>query len=296
MEAAILKMQPRIIINSLPKAGTNMVSKLLDLAGMRWNRVCFDSRLIHRAKPWTRLWRKLSQYSGGEVIVGIGAPVSVPKRLVERSLQRLQPNEYIKSHVGYTTAIVRMAEMHGVVPILVIRDPRDVIVSQVHYVLSVKGHFLHRAFTALGDRERCFDAAINGGFMDGYLLEDIRTRCLSLDVWLQSSRSIVVRFEDLVGARGGGAEDLQLETVTKLLTRAGLPKSDEEMRSIAAELHGPGKRTFRKGAIGEAWKEMTAAQLARMDEMLGDVYSRWGYAPADRSVADQPGTAAVKSP
>lgn len=155
---------PRIIINSLPKSGTNMVSKLFDLAGLRWNHVCFDSRLILRANPWTRLWRKISQCNGSEVMVGIGSPVSVPARLIERNFERLAPNQYIKSHVGYTTAIVRLSERHEIVPVIVIRDPRDVIVSQVHYALNAPKHFLHRAFTALGDRQRCFDAAIDGGY------------------------------------------------------------------------------------------------------------------------------------
>jgi len=269
-------MQPRILINSLPKAGTNMVSKLFDLAGLRWNHVCLDSRLIVGATPWVRLWRKASQGKGEEVMVGIGAPVSVPRRLVEKHFEQLAPNHYIKAHVGYTTAIVRLAEKHGIVPVIIIRDPRDVIVSQVHYVLSARKHFLHRAFSALGDRER-FDAAIDGGMFGRVILESIRARCVSLDVWLQSPRSIVVRYEDLVGSRGGGSEESQRETVTKLFRGAGIAKTDEEIRSIAAELYGPGKRTFRKGKIGEGGSELTAAQLARMDEMLGDVYAQWGY-------------------
>jgi Sulfotransferase domain len=273
-------MGPRIIINSLPKAGTNLVSKLLDLAGLQWNRVCFDSRLILRANPVTRFWRKVSQCRGDEVIVGIGAPVSVPLRFIDKSFAALQPNQFIKAHVGYTTAIVRVAEKHGIVPIVVIRDPRDVIVSQVHYVLSTPTHMLHRAFKEINDRERCFDAAINGGFLRDILLEDIRTRCLSLDVWLKSPRSIVVRFEDLVGDRGGGDEELQVNTVRSVFERAGIKKTEEETRRIAAELHGPGKKTFRKGQIGEAWKEMTPAQLARMDDMLEDIYAQWGYEKA----------------
>ena len=289
-------MQPRILINSLPKAGTNMVSKLFDLAGLRWNHVCLDSRLIVRATPWVRLWRKASQWNGEEVIVGIGAPVSVPRRLIEKHFECLAPNHYIKAHVGYTTAIVRLAEKHGIVPVIIIRDPRDVIVSQVHYVLSAPKHFLHRAFGALGDRERCFDAAIDGGIFGRAILESIRARCLSLDVWLQSPRSIVIRFEDLVGSQGGGSETLQLDTITKLLRGAGVSKSDKEIQSIAAELYGPGKRTFRKGKIGEAWNEMTPAQLARMDEMLGDIYAQWGYPAAGKSIPVQPRSAAVKSP
>ena len=278
MESRIVNAPPRILINSLPKAGTNMLSKLLDLAGLRWNHVCFDSRLIVRATPWVRLWRKVSQWNGEEVMVGIGAPVSVPRRLIEKHFERLAPHSYIKAHVGYTSAIVRLAEEHDIKPMIIIRDPRDVIVSQVHYVLNTPKHFMHHAFAGMASREGCFDAAIDGGFFGRTFLENIRARCLSLDVWLQSPRSIVVRYEDLVGTGGGGSEELQRETVAKLFRSSGIVKTDEEVRSIAAELYGPGKRTFRKGKIGEAGSELTVAQLARMDDMLGDVYARWGYA------------------
>jgi hypothetical protein len=285
-------MQPRVIINSLPKAGTNMVAKLLDSAGMKWNRVCFDSRMILRANPATRLWRKASQFRGDEVIVGIGAPVSVPRRIVDRELERLKPNQFVKAHVGYTTAIVRLAEKHKVTPVVIIRDPRDVVVSQVHYVLSAPSHMLHRAFKELGSHERCLDAAINGGFFGDVLLEDIRTRCLSLDVWLRSSRSIVVRFEDLVGERGGGTAQTQLDAVTKIIRGVGLEKSDAEIQALAENLHGPGSKTFRKGVIGESWKELTKAQLQRMETMLGDIYEQWGY---DKAGAI-PGMAMVSEP
>ncbi|HEY0551528.1 MAG TPA: sulfotransferase domain-containing protein, partial [Verrucomicrobiae bacterium] len=183
-------MPPRIIINSLPKAGTNMVAKLLDLAGLRWNHVCLDGRLIGRATPWVRLWRKMSQLSSGEVMVGIGAPVSVPKQLIENYFERLEPNTYIKAHVGYTSAIVRLAEKHDIRPIIIIRDPRDVIVSQVHYVMKSPKHFLHRAFSELASDEQRMDAAIDGGFFGDTFLESIRARCISIDVWLQSSRSV----------------------------------------------------------------------------------------------------------
>jgi hypothetical protein len=293
MEICLVSVPPKILINSLPKAGTNMLSKLLDLAGLRWNHVCLDSRLILRATPWVRLWRKVSQYNGEEVMVGIGAPVSVPRRLIERYFERLAPNNYIKAHVGYTTGIVRLTEKHGIVPLIIIRDPRDVIVSQIHYVLNTPKHFLHRTFAELGDRERCFDAAIDGGLFGGTFLENIRARCLSLDVWLQSPRSIVVRYEDLVGSQGGGSEEAQRETVAKLFRNAGIIKSDEEVRSIAAELYGPGKRTFRKGRIGEGGTELTPAQLARIDDMLGDLYARWGYAGSSRP---QAGLGKAKSP
>ena len=292
--------EPRIVINSLPKAGTNLVSKLYDLAGLSWNHVCLDSRLILRANPWTRAWRKLRQCHGNEVLVGIGAPVSVPASLVERQFQRLAPRQYLKAHVGYTTAIARMAHKHEIVRVVVIRDPRDVIVSQVHYALNTPRHFLHRAFTALGDREQCFNAAIDGGYFSGVFLENIRTRCLSLDPWLRYPFTMVVRFEDLVGAGGGGDEGLQIETIRKLLRSSRIDKTEDEVRAIARELYGPGKRTFRKGQIGEAWNEMTPAQLVRMDEMLGDIYAQWGYAPSgartDSAGSAQPRSAAIKSP
>jgi len=131
----------------------------------------------------------------------------------------------------------------------------------------------------LPNHERRIDAAIDGGFFGGVYLENIRARCHSLDVWLDTPGVLMVKFEDLVGAKGKGSDENQRASIKMILDYLDIEKPDAELRDIAGKLHGPGRVTFRKGVIGESQKEMTGGQLRRVDEMLAGVYRRWGYRP-----------------
>lgn len=268
---------PKVIINSLPKSGTHLVAKLLDLAGMKDCGLVFDRQVMIGRSWWEKNLNNLSRTDGREIVMGIDMPIAVPTKFVEEKFAAVKAGEYIKAHTGYTTAVIRLAEKFEIKPIVVVRDPRDVIISFVHFVLENRKHPLFKTLNSFKDREQGIDAAIDGGFYDGVYLENIRARCHSLDTWLDTPGIPMVRFEDLIGAKGKGSDEVQRSTIRTIFDYVGLKKSEAELADISAKLHGPGRVTFRKGVIGESKKEMSAAQLRRTDEMLGDIYKRWGY-------------------
>jgi hypothetical protein len=268
---------PKVIINSLPKSGTHLVAKLLDLAGMKDCRVVFDRQVLIGRSWLEKNVKNLSRTDGREIVMGIDMPLAVPTRFVEEKFAAVKAGEYVKAHTGYTTAVIRLAQRFEMKPVVVVRDPRDVIISFVHFVLENRKHPLFKTLNAFKEREKCIDAAIDGGFFDGIYLENIRARCHSLDPWLDTPGIPVVRFEDLIGSKGKGSDAVQHSSIKRILDYIGLEKSDAELDEIAANLHGPGRVTFRKGVIGESKKEMSPTQLQRADAVLGDIYERWGY-------------------
>jgi hypothetical protein len=268
---------PKVFINSLPKSGTHLVAKLLDLAGLEDCGLVFDRQMLIGRSWWQKHRNNLARTDGREVVMGIDMPLSVPTRFVEEKFAAVQPGEYIKAHTGYTSAIVRLAERFEIKPVVVLRDPRDVIISFAHFVRENEKHPLCKTFKKLSHDEG-IDAAIDGGFFNGVFLENIGARCRSLEVWLDAPGVVVVKFEDLVGAKGKGSDAAQRAAIGRIFAHIGLQKNEAELEKIAAELHGPGRVTFRKGVIGESRKEMGAAQLTRVNAMLADVFARWGYA------------------
>ena len=87
-----------------------------------------------------------------------------------------------------------------------IRDPRDIVVSQMFYVLKRKRHSHHQHFSSLNsDREKLM-TAIKGE--PSVNTTSIGERLEKYSGWLDSG-AFVVRFEDLIGYRGGGSEDKQ---------------------------------------------------------------------------------------
>lgn len=71
---------------------------------------------------------------------------------------------------------------------------------------------------------------------------------------------LFIRFEDLVGAQGGGSEQAQLQTLHDIATFCGKSFTSNELESIATALWGD-TVTFREGSdkVG-AWKQLYNAQ------------------------------------
>lgn len=61
-----------------------------------------------------------------------------------------------------------------------------------------------------------------------------------------------VKFEDLIGARGGAKDDIQLITILNIANFLDISISQDKIRKIRNTLWGKSS-TFRKGIIGD-WK------------------------------------------
>jgi hypothetical protein len=79
--------------------------------------------------------------------------------------------------------------------------------------------------------------------------------------WFKAKNFMVVRFEDLVGEKGGGSAQKQLETVMKIGQHINSPLTPEKALDIIRKLFG-GTWTFREGQIG-GWKKYFTPTVMR---------------------------------
>ena len=95
--------------------------------------------------------------------------------------------------------------------------------------------------------------------------------------WINRPDCLVVRFEDLVGVRGGGNDIYQVNIVSKIVKYLGLSISDKIIREQALEIFNPGSRTFVNGKIG-AWKDvMEEKHKLVIAKEMNDVLIKLGY-------------------
>ncbi len=214
-------------------------------------------------------------YSQG-YLLGIDTPVEVSKHAVHSRLKKGRPETFFTGHVGYSTALLNAILEHDVKPIAVHRDPRSVLVSFMHYVTGLKEHVLHQEFKDLSDDQK-FNYVLTGHRFNKAYLEPLRTRCIALDGWLSSDHVLKIRFEDLVGEKGGGTLESQEETISNLCKWLEIPES--KAKGVTDELFGPGRHTFRKGQVDSWRKELSDSNIKILEEKLGDILSRWGYEP-----------------
>ncbi len=108
-------------------------------------------------------------------------------------------------------------------------------------------------------------------------LWDINTRYSSFMPWLNQEINFTVRFEDLIGPKGGGDSHTQISTLTGVADHLGLKLSSKKILQVADRLYNPKSLTFRKGRIG-GWKAMFNDEHKKVFKKLaGELLIELGY-------------------
>ena len=158
--------------------------------------------------------------------------------------------------------------------ILLIRDPRDVMLGFMHHLF----HGLTWSASPTFDLERfqslSFDERLQETLLFPY--RNPSSCFLLATTWMHDPSVLVIRFEDLIGEKGGGSYDKQLHTLQTLANFLQIEISPEELATIADQLFG-GTWTFRKGQIG-SWKEAFSEENKSLfKKLLGQTLIDWGY-------------------
>lgn len=254
----------RCFVNSMPKSGTNLLARFLTLCGMK------------RAGHINRR----NRFSIGKIpLLSFGYPIgidhlhNISKGAVDRRFAQLQTGEFLTAHVGHSHCFLDLIEQHGVKPVLVIRDPRAVLNSFVHYVATTRSHPMSASFRPL-DTEARYLRALKGGWTGKAFLEPLVHRCRSLTPWMESPHVLLVRFEDLVGESGGGSKQAQTRVAEKLADHLSIPSN--RWQNAVQDLFGD-SGTFRSGQVNSWQKEIPQSMSADVDAELEPVLDLWGY-------------------
>ncbi|MBM3777388.1 MAG: sulfotransferase domain-containing protein [Acidimicrobiia bacterium] len=95
--------------------------------------------------------------------------------------------------------------------------------------------------------------------------------------WLTDPRTCCIRFEDLIGPRGGGSEERQHRTVRRVMEFLGAEASEHRVRGISEALFSDRTRTFDKGQTG-AWRQAFSTRHVELfREVSGDLLATMGY-------------------
>jgi hypothetical protein len=262
----------RFVINTLPKSGTNLLGKAVgSFAGVqRLPAANMDQDAV-------RDHQTEDESAPGIVPVGVGSPVYVPVTVIEDALAILQAGDYARWHVPYSDTLRDSLLRMEIKMVVMMRDPRDVVISQAKYVRSYKPHRLYDLYQSLSEDE-CILQSINGvaPTAEHNGLVDIDTRCRSITGWRDWPNVLWVTFEELVGPEGGGTEADQHDALRRIAHHLGFWGRGGEIARIAEQLYG-GTRTFRKGQIG-GWRErFTPAHKAAFKAVAGSLLVELGY-------------------
>ena len=267
----------RLLINSMPKSGTHLLTQVVDLLGYRdfgahetlWLRA--KDRLglgrpvvlahLRVKRNCQRRIAVLGNRAGQTIPFDVTMPVQTPVALAQRWLTSIPPGHYLSGHVPWTATTAELVREAGLKHLIIIRDPRDVLVSFVHFVLRPE-HILSKDFASLSPDERVRLALEGGrGASSGVQIAGLREGFASIMAWQNEPSVLFVRFESLIGERGDGSNAAQQDAVRAICHHLDLASDDALVEQVCLRAFDTGAATFRRGKIGSWRDELTPDQI-----------------------------------
>lgn len=253
---------PVLFANSFPKSGTHLLTQVL--------------------QGFSRV--------GPAVDSGLPAVVTFegdtgrerPAAEIVRDLQRLQPGDIAYGHVHALPEAVDFLCREGVAAYFILRDPRDVVVSHVHYVTEMKPDHIHHRY--YHETLRTFDERLQASILGRPDLEipfpDIRARFEPYLDWLDHPQVLTLRFEDFIQDR-----EAALARVLDHATQRGFPlfvSHADAIQTLADSIDPQRSPTFRSGKVGGWRKHFTPEHVSLFKDVTGDLLVRLGYEPDEK--------------
>ena len=159
--------------------------------------------------------------------------------------------------------------------IILIRDPRDCLISQLHWLLKTHSWIIFSESNYIDKLK--FKDQLNYVILYPDKKFGMRYQFSTVKNMSHVSNLHIIKFEDLVGPRGGGCLEKQVSVLKKLASYFGFQDlSNKEYLSIANSLFGD-TNTFRKGKIG-GWKNcFSNAHKDLIKQRLGEELIYFGY-------------------
>ncbi len=232
---------PRMLLNSVPKAGTNL---LLDVMHC-WPQ--FQRRIGRTLRGWHGI-----------------------DNVTEGMIASIRRGQYTPAHLPFSEDLRALLQKHEIRTVTVIRDPRDVYLSAALYMAHMDTtHPGHAYFASLKDDTARIDAALRG--VPG-VISPLAVTLEKFAGWLSYRQGLVVRFEDIVGSAERRAFALE-----SMATYLGMPFNEGVLRTADRYIGKPGNLTFRSGKAG-GWRDsFNASQIELVNKSAGHLIKLYGY-------------------
>jgi sulfotransferase 6B1 len=256
----------------------------------RWRRWSFDEAppVFGNAKPKSGSHLLLQILNGFTQIMPYRYVDAEPIRTITKDGRRKTQQEIldelkrIPSGVigwGYLEATpenVAFLCQPGRVNYFIYRDPRDMLISQVHFATDMyEEHGMHAYYKSLPDVGARLKVAITGVDVDGIRMVSVKQRYEGVFRWLEQKNVLCIRFEDLIHNR-----DATLYAMLDEVEKTGyrVPTRRKKALAVLVDAIQPKKsRTFRSGKT-DGWKEYFTDEHKKLfKDVAGNLLVRLGY-------------------
>lgn len=241
---------PKVLVNSVPKAGTHLVERALEKFPL----------LRNAGKKTLSCWDSIDD-----------------KTLLK--VKRMSNGQFMNAHLTAHEKIFRVIEENNILVLFVVRDPRDVVVSRFKYVSEIdKMHRAHKAFSILNDDNERLMASIEG--IQG-IVPSIGEMLKRFRPWIEMERVLICRFEDLIGPKGGGEKEKQLKMLSRISRHINIKIDKKELEKISVRTFSSKSSTYRKGMAGGWQKYFNEKHISTFKRVANKELIAYGYEEAE---------------
>jgi hypothetical protein len=229
----LLNAKSWIYINSIPKSGTHLAMKTIGLiCDLKYTGLALDSSGYFNETAYN-----LKQIYNNKIIYGSHQPFSNYSKVTS-----FFNNEKIKLF-------------------LIIRDPRDLIVSTAYWIKKVNN--LDCDVKILIDHIIESDQ-IKNDYEELYF------------AWRRNCNSLTIKFEKLIGQEGGGSNQDKTNTINEIINYLEIKPSTNLINTIENKIYGE-TASFREGKINSWKKEFTKEQINKVNQKFKQLIIDLGY-------------------
>jgi sulfotransferase family protein len=248
---------PPVVVNSFPKSGTHLLMQLVEGLPERRNYGAFLASMTSSFQFRERSPRSVTRFFRGFV-----------------------PGEIVRAHLFFEEQYADELAKKSTVHFFIYRDPRDIVVSEAHYLCEMnRWHRLAPFFRRLHSIEEAISLSIDGFQppVAGIDYPNVAARFGRYQGWLNRENTLAIRFEDLRSER----QSAIIEQMAEFYAARSSVALDVAAcaRTMAAHVAPHKSHTFRSGKKAGWQREFTAEHRRRFAEVAGDVLIQLGYEP-----------------
>ena len=187
-------------------------------------------------------------------------------------------NRIYRGHFWYSDSF---AELIGKIPkIILIRDPRDYVVSQAHFLNNIESaeHSLDYKFRSIKDWKIKLSIPIFGMKVSKRILPSVYDMFLNYGLkWMKSNNYLIVRYEDLI-SQSLEENSKVIDTVKRITNFLNIDIDYETIKERTFIGSDPSQSiTFRSGRVGDWYHEFTSQHVTQFKIAAPNLVSSLGY-------------------
>ena len=256
----------RVVVISIPKAGTHMLTKCVSLFKQPGLSVAYTKEPKASKDDLDKIDKQNqlpppNNFKGRYFYADVGHLPPLCQHLANPTKGRL-----FWTHWPHTKKFEDFIKSKTQANFFLIRDPRDVIVSMAHMLQkNPRGTESVDPVSLMWD---FIDARQKNYIKWGVEIHEAYPLFYDLGVvgfykmylpWLATKKVMTVKFEDLVGSQGDGDDAAQYQTIKNMAQHIGTKLTNAEIQEIQQQLFG-GTGTFREGKIG-SWRKYFTQEM-----------------------------------